>query len=143
MGNSIYFIDTNVIMYAAGQPHRYREPCVKILESIADGSIKAAIDVEVIQEILYRFGALRKWELAYAMSENTLALIDTVLPVNREDVRLAVTIHRRFGPQGVTARDAIHAAVLGNNSISAIVSADVHFDLFDNISRIDPEDFRR
>jgi predicted nucleic acid-binding protein len=141
MSDVIYFIDTNVIMYGAGRPHKYREPCVTILKSIADGSIKAAIDAEVIQEILYRFGALRQWELACAMSENALRLVDTVFPIRQEDVQLATTMYLRYGPQGVTARDVIHAAVLENNRLSTIISADVHFDLFDNITRTDPIDF--
>lgn len=76
------------------------------------------------------------------MAENTLNLADTVFPVRVEEVRLATGIFRLYGPQGVTARDALHAAVLENNRLSAIISADAHFDLFDNITRIDPEHFR-
>ncbi|MBW2740444.1 MAG: type II toxin-antitoxin system VapC family toxin [Deltaproteobacteria bacterium] len=48
-----YFIDTNIFMYAAGKPHEFKQPCVDILSRIQSGELKAAIDTEVFQEILY------------------------------------------------------------------------------------------
>jgi predicted nucleic acid-binding protein len=50
-----YFIDTNIFMYAAGKPHKFKEPCVSLLSRVQSGELKAAIDTEVFQEILYRY----------------------------------------------------------------------------------------
>ncbi len=42
---------------------------------------------------------------------------------------------------GLHARDYIHIAVMLNNGLTRILSADVHFDLVDEIERIPPEQF--
>jgi len=39
---------------------------------------------------------------------------------------------------GITSRDAIHAATMMNNGIKEIISTDPHFDLIHEIKRIDP-----
>ena len=45
------FIDTAVIMYAAGAEHPLRDPSRQILSRIGDGTLDGSISVEVIQEI--------------------------------------------------------------------------------------------
>lgn len=47
------FLDTKVFLYAAGRPHPEREACALILRRVADGSLEATTNTEVIQEILY------------------------------------------------------------------------------------------
>jgi len=42
------------------------------------------------------------------------------------------------GVNGITWRDAIHAATMINNGINEIISTDAHFDLIPEIKRIDP-----
>ena len=43
------FIDTAVIMYAAGGEHPLRDPSRRILSRIGDGTLDGSISVEVIQ----------------------------------------------------------------------------------------------
>lgn len=54
MTDAVYFIDANVPMYAVGSSHLLKEPCVAVLESIAQGEVSAVTDVEVFQEIAHR-----------------------------------------------------------------------------------------
>lgn len=54
---TIVFLDAHVVMYAAGSEHLYRTPSQNILQAVARGELTAAIDVEIIQEILHRYGA--------------------------------------------------------------------------------------
>ena len=42
-------------MYAAGTAHSYRQPAQRIIAAIAGGQLAAVTDVEVFQEILYRY----------------------------------------------------------------------------------------
>ena len=49
------FIDTAIVMYAAGADHPLRDPCRRIIDQISDGSLDAVTSTEVIQEILHRF----------------------------------------------------------------------------------------
>ena len=51
-----------------------------------------------------------------------------VLPVTRRDVDTAARLFAQYGPEGVKARDVIHAAVMQNNGLSTIISTDTHFD---------------
>ncbi|MFQ5614177.1 MAG: hypothetical protein ACE5H9_18805 [Anaerolineae bacterium] len=48
------FLDANIFMYAAGAPHNYKEPCVRILADVEMGALAAAVNTEVFQELLYR-----------------------------------------------------------------------------------------
>lgn len=131
-------LDTNVPMYAAGAAHVYRDACQWIMGQIAHGILLVAIDVEIIQEILYRYGALGRHADAVTMATDLLALVPNVYPVTPADVQTAVALYQQYAPHGVRSRDVIHAAVMLNNSISEIISADSHFDLIVGIRRTDP-----
>ena len=48
------FLDVNIFMYVAGAPHPYKDPYVHILADVETGSLVAAINAEVIQELFYR-----------------------------------------------------------------------------------------
>lgn len=132
------FVDVNVPMYAAGAAHRYREACIWVLQQIAAGHIEAVIDTEIIQEVLYRYGNLKRWQIAATMANNLFVLIPNVLAVTLSDAQLAVELFKKYAPQGITARDLIHVAVMQNNDIQHIISTDKHFDKIAGIKRLDP-----
>jgi predicted nucleic acid-binding protein len=140
MSDSQVFLDISVPMYAAGRPHACRDACVWIMTEIAEGRIVVAIDTEIIQEVLYRYGALQRWDIAVAMASDLLDLIPTVHPIRLVDVRLALELFERYAPQGVSARDVIHAAVMQNNDMIEIISTDEHFDRIAGIRRLDPRE---
>jgi predicted nucleic acid-binding protein len=52
------FLDTNIFMYAAGQEHPLKAPCVGILRRVASEELEAVTSTEVLQEILSRYGAV-------------------------------------------------------------------------------------
>lgn len=141
ISDEVVFLDANVVMYAVGGEHPYRLPCQKVMAAVADNTLNAAIDTEIVQEILHRYGALRRHVEAVAVAEDLLSLVDLVYPVTLRDIRGALDLFATYSVQGVQARDAIHAAVMQNNGIRIIISADRHFDLIQGIERIDPRDF--
>jgi len=132
------FLDVNVPMYAAGKPHRFKEACAWILTQIVTGELLAAIDTEIIQEILYRYGALQEWKVATGMATSLLELVPVVYPVTPADIALTVTLFAQYAPKGVRARDLIHIAVMQSNGLTKIVSTDAHFDQIAGITRLDP-----
>ena len=134
------FLDVNVPMYAAGKPHPYQAACAWIMTEIAHGRMLAAIDAEIIQEILYRFGALQQWQVGTQMANSVLALVPEVYPVTKSDAAQAVTLFATYGASGLSARDIVHVAVMQNNGLTSIVSTDTHFDLVPGIVRLDPLD---
>jgi predicted nucleic acid-binding protein len=131
-------LDVNVPMYAAGRPHRYKEACLWVLAEVAKGRLAAAMDAEAVQEILYRHGALQRWDLAAQIVTELLEVVPMVYPITAADARLAVTLFQRYAPRGVQSRDLIHAAVMQNNGITEIISTDAHFDQIEGITRLDP-----
>lgn len=132
------FLDVNVPMYAAGKPHAFKEACVWLLTQIAEGELLAAVDTEIIQEILYRYGALQEWQMATTMATNLLELVSVVYPVTSADIKLTVALFTQYASKGVRARDLIHVAVMRNNGLTEIVSTDVHFDQIGGVKRLDP-----
>lgn len=138
MNGKPIFMDVNVPMYAAGQPHRYQSPCRQIMKAIAEERLSAVIDTEIIQEILYRYGALQRWEIAVSMAIDVMTLTPTILPVTEQEIRLTVDMFDRYAKKGATARDLIHVAVMKTNELAEIISVDEHFDMVDGIQRIDP-----
>ena len=97
------------------------------------------VPVEIIQEILYRYGVLQRFQIATTMSASLLSLVSTIYPVSSEDIYLTLQLFHRYAPQGIKARDLIHVAVMKNNGLTKVISADKHFDLVDGITRLDPK----
>jgi len=60
LNEEVVFLDANVVMYAVGGEHPYRLPCQQVMSAIANNTLTAAIDTEIVQEILHRCGALRQ-----------------------------------------------------------------------------------
>ena len=131
-------LDTAVPMYAAGTPHPYRDACQWVMTEIANGRMQVVIDAEVIQEILHRYGALGRFSDAVHMARDLMTLVPQILPVAAADMQMAVTLFQQYAPQGVRARDAIHAAVMQNHGLVQIISSDAHFDLIAGLTRLDP-----
>lgn len=134
------FLDVNVAMYAGGKEHRYKEACVWIMTEAAEGRIAVVTDTEAIQEILYRYGAIRRWEIGVAMANSLMHLVPVIHPINLNDMNRAIDLFKMYAPRGVTARDVVHAAVMMNRGLKNIVSTDSHFDLIKGITRVDPND---
>lgn len=139
MTGSDFFLDVNIPMYAAGQDHPLKVPCARIMTEIANARLDVAIDTEIIQEILYRFGALRRWDIAAAMASNLLELVPVVYPIRLVEANLTIELFNQYAPQGIPARDLIHVAVMNLNDLTHIISTDDHFDLIPGITRLDPD----
>jgi hypothetical protein len=53
------FIDSNIPVYVAGRDHPHREPARRLLERVRAGELEACSSTEGLQEILYRYHALK------------------------------------------------------------------------------------
>lgn len=131
-----YFIDTCVPMYAAGKNHIYQEPCRHIISAIGEDKLNAVMDVEVIQEIVYRFQAIGRRNEGIELAHTLLSLIDHVLPISRTDMMHALTLQQSY--PWLAPRDAIHVATMIGAGLQTVISADRHFDQLSEVQRIDP-----
>lgn len=133
----VYFIDTNIPIYASGKKHPYKEPCKRIIFDIAESKFIAFTNAEVFQEIIYRYFSINKLSLGHKIFENFYSLISpNILPVNPDDVFLAQALSKKYN--SIKPRDLLHAATMINNNIKDILSADREFDKIKEINRIDP-----
>jgi predicted nucleic acid-binding protein len=133
------FVDTNVLMYAAGSDHPLRDPCRAVVDGISNRSIQGVTSVEVVQEILHRYLAINRYEGGIALAEQTLDLFAPVLPLTHALVRRVPDLARRY--PALSARDLIHLATCIHEGIEEIISTDQSFDTVREVRRIAPESF--
>ena len=137
----LVFLDVNIPTYAAGIEHELKIPCTWIMEEVVEGRLNAGIDTEIIQEVLYRYGAIRQWNVGARIARNLLAIIPTIYSVTPDDSHHAIELFSIVGPKGIPPRDCIHAAVMKNHSITKILTTDMHFDSIEGVFRLDPMEY--
>lgn len=133
----LIFVDTNIFIYAAGNAHPHKTPSIRILEQIAIGKIKAVTSAEALQEILYRYAAIKDMARGFAVFDNCLKIMPVILPFTKEDIVSCRKILERYPL--LSARDSAHAAVMLGRGIKIICSYDKHFDSVEEIERVEPE----
>ncbi len=128
------FLDSNVPMYLVGAEHPNKHTTRRILERLIAGSERLVTDVEVIQEILHRYAAIRRRDAIQPCIDALLGLADDVFPVELDDVLAARDLVA--GPASISARDALHVAVMERHGVSRILTFDAGFDAVPGIERI-------
>jgi predicted nucleic acid-binding protein len=136
----VFFIDANLIMYSIGGPHPLHEPCKKFLEKIKSREILGVTNTEVLQEILYRYFSIERRTLGEIAYRSMIEFCTNIFPVRVVDTDKALEILKSVN--GITSRDAVHAATMIHNGIKEIISTDPHYDLIPEIKRIDPVKLR-
>ena len=129
------FVDSNIPMYVAGRDHPLREPSRRFLQRARSGEFDLCTSTEVLQEILYRYAALRRRDLAATVYDLFVQLCPTVLAVTLADTDRAKTLVTT-GPD-IGVRDAIHAAVMLNNDVVQIATFDEGFDRIAGVERVE------
>jgi uncharacterized protein len=130
----VILVDSNIPMYLVGAEHPNKAAARRILETAIAAGERLVTDAEVFQEILHRYVAIDRREAIEPAFEVLLEIVDDVLDIGRADVlaakRLVMTA------SGLSARDAIHVAVMQLHGIGSIASFDRGFDGIPGITRI-------
>ena len=82
-------IDTNVVIYAAGKAHPLQDEARKVLDRIAEGSLHANVDVELLQEILHVYAARKERAKGFDTIDDLLVLFPNPIAIGREEVETA------------------------------------------------------
>ena len=127
-------IDSNVPMYLVGTDHPHKVDAQRLLARCAVDRKRLVTDVEVLQEILHRYVAINRREAVAPAIEALLAVVDEVLPVDLPIVLRARDIV--LGRPRVSARDALHLAVMEHHHIETILTFDRGFDEQPGIRRL-------
>jgi predicted nucleic acid-binding protein len=121
-------------MYVAGGEHPHREPARRLLERIRKGKVDACTSTEVLREILYRYSSLHRLDLARDVYDLFVEICPVILGVTLADTDRARDLV--CGLAGISARDAVQAAVMLNHDIEWIATFDAGFDGVPGIRRL-------
>lgn len=127
-------VDSNIPMYLVGAPHPHKLDAQRLLESALSAGEKLLTDAEVLQEICHRYVAIGRREAIQPAFDAILGVVDEVLPIEREDAEAAKDIALRYAD--LSARDAVHLAVMGRQGIARIMTFDRGFDPYPGIERL-------
>lgn len=127
-------VDSNVPMYLIGAAHPHKVDARRLLERCVSEGRKLVTDAEVLQEILHRYVAIDRKDAIAPAFEAVLSVVDEVLPVELATVQRAKELV--LAGSKLSARDAIHVAVMREHGISAILSFDQGFDAVPGIARL-------
>jgi predicted nucleic acid-binding protein len=130
----VIFLDANVPMYLVGQPHPHKADAQLVLERLTAERRQLVTSSEVFQEILHRYVSTERRDKIEPAFEVLRSLADDVLPVEEQDVFLAKDLVHAH--PSLSARDALHAAVMRRRQIAEIVSFDRGFDELSGIRRL-------
>jgi hypothetical protein len=136
MSDPSYFVDTNIFLYSIGRDHPLKPASLNAIHFIREGQIAAVINTEIVQEILYHFQSIKQLSIGVRLAKDTVSISSRILPVEEKDLSLAIELLETY-PK-IQTRDAFHAATMIRNGIKEIISTDPHFDLINEIKRIDP-----
>ncbi len=127
-------VDSNIPMYLVGASHPHKLDAQRLLESALSAGQRLVTDAEVLQEICHRYVAINRREAMQPAFDAILGVVDDVLAIERTDVEHAKDTVLRY--QSLSARDALHLAVMARHDISQLMSFDRGFDEYPGIKRL-------
>ncbi|MDQ3422561.1 MAG: type II toxin-antitoxin system VapC family toxin [Actinomycetota bacterium] len=128
------FVDSNIPMYLVGSDARRRIDAQRWLERLVSEQSRLVTDAEVFQEVLHRYVAIERRDAIQPAFDVLLAIVDDVLPIDQIDVLAAKDI---LGSRSaLSARDALHVAVMQRYEIRTVLSFDRDFDQVPGIDRL-------
>jgi len=130
------FIDTNIPIYASGSAAPLRNPSVAVMEAISRRRVLAAIDVEVLQEVMHFAYRRQQLERGVTVCSHLLTVVGAVYPYEEEDAAAMMDLMRQV--PGLNARDAIHAAIMLRHGLTHIITADRGYARVPGVTALDP-----
>ena len=128
------FLDSNIPMYLVGGAHSKKTDSQILVERAIAGGERLVTDAEVLQEILHRYVAIDRREAIGPAIQLTLEIVDDVFPIEKADVLRASEIVQNRAH--LSARDAIHVALMERHGIRSILSFDSDFDRWPGLRRV-------
>jgi predicted nucleic acid-binding protein len=127
-------VDSNIPMYLVGAPHPHKIDAHRLVQRCIAQGDRLVTDVEVLQEILHRYVAIQRRDMIQPAFDAVLGLVDEVLALDAADLEVAKGI--ALGAKRLSARDAVHVALMRRHSIRTIMSFDADFDVVPGVDRL-------
>jgi len=140
----VYYIDTNIFIYAIENHPKYGKSCTRILSDIQQKSIEAASSILVLVELVNVLVKMNK--ILSDKGEKKLVIKDNIeavlsLPIIWIDLEFLIIETASTFDYGINGVDYVHIASMEANSITQVLSADQELDRVKSIKRIDPGDY--
>jgi uncharacterized protein len=130
----LIFVDSNIPMYLIGAAHPHKVEAQMIVERLVAAGQRLVTDAEVLHEILHRYTAIEKRAAIGPALQVTLDIVDEVFPIEKKEVLRAAEIAQNRAR--ISARDAMHIAVMERHGVRSILSFDGDFDRWPGLQRI-------
>jgi predicted nucleic acid-binding protein len=127
-------VDSNVPMYLVGAAHPHKIDAQRVLERLIADRQRLVTDAEVLQEILHRYRGIDRLDAVQPAFDALLDVVDAVLPIEHRDAELARDV--LLARWQLSARDALHVAVMQRYGIDQIISFDRGFDDVSGLVRL-------
>jgi uncharacterized protein len=121
-------------MYLVGAPHAHKSDAMRLLEKVVSERQRLVTDAEVLQEILHRYVAIDRRDAIQPAFDALLGIVDQVLVIDGSIAERAKQIV--LGYRRLSARDAVHLAVMEHHGVEQIMTFDAGFDGFPGITRL-------
>lgn len=121
-------------MYLVSAPHPHKVDAQRLLEQLIASRERLVTDAEVLQEILHRYVAIHRRDAIQPAFNALLNVVDHVYPIDVDDVERARAI--LVGASSLSARDALHVAIMQRHEIDRILSFDAGFDSVSWLDRV-------
>lgn len=121
-------------MYLIGAPHPHKIDAQRMLEKSILERQRLVTDVEVLQEILHRYVAIDRRDAVQPAFDALLGVVDEIFPIDVSVVERAKKLV--LSRKRISARDALHYAIMQQQDIQQIMTFDTGFDGFPGIKRI-------
>lgn len=121
-------------MYLIGAEHANKKRSVDLLQELVRNEERLVTSIEVYQEILHRYTALRRLDAIDPAMDTLSALVDEILGFGMDEIRKARMLIGSVDE--ISARDALHAAVMDRAGVTRILSFDSGFDSCPGIERL-------
>ena len=128
------FVDSNIPMYLVGASHPNKDRAATLLARLAIAGERFITDVEVYQEILHRYTAIKRFDAIDFAFEGLDRIVDEVIAFGLAEIRSARALIS--STSGLSARDALHASVMRKAGVDRILSFDHGFDSCPGIVRL-------
>jgi predicted nucleic acid-binding protein len=121
-------------MYLIGSASSQKTDAQRLLEKLVSERQRLVTDAEVLQEILHRYISVNRRHDIQRAFDALLSVVDEVFSIEHSAVERAKQIV--FAYQRLSARDAVHLAVMEQHGIERILTFDSGFDGLPGITRL-------
>jgi uncharacterized protein len=130
----VILVDSNIPMYLVGGSHPHKADAQRLIQKVASDRERLVTDAEVLQEILHRYVNINRRDAIQPAFDSLLGMVEQVFAVDKAIVERAKEI--ALGYAQLSARDAIHLAVMEKQKINRILSFDLGFEGFPGVVRL-------